>query len=126
MLNFTLFANQPDLMEKFSQSAKMYGIIFLILGLLGILFPGIMSLTTAIFFGWLMLFGGVMLIVQTWQINRKDWVGWLKALLLIVTGVMVILKPFPGVMALAMLFNDYFFVESEDNIALALSLRTEN
>jgi len=125
MLNFTLFTNQPEWLERFSQSAKMYGIAFVILGLLGMFFPGIMSLTTAIFFGWLMLFGGVMIGVQTWQLNRKDWGGWLKALLLTVTGAMVILNPFPGVVALAILFTAYFFIDSAANLALALRLRPE-
>ncbi|WP_456391866.1 HdeD family acid-resistance protein [Nitratifractor sp.] len=125
MLDFKVFSNQPEMLEKFSKYAKIYGVIFLILGLVGIFFPGLMSITTAIFFGWLLLFSGFMVGVQTWQINRKDWIGWLKFLLFTVTGAMIIINPLPGVIALGIIFAAYFFVDAFANVALAFRLRPE-
>ncbi len=123
MLNFKTFENNQEMLEKFSKYSKIYGVIFLILGLVGIFFPGLMSITTAIFFGWLLLFSGFLVGMQTWQFNRKDWIGWLKTVLFTVTGAMVIVNPLPGVIALGIIFAAYFVVDAATNFALAFKLR---
>ncbi len=123
MLNFTQLIGKSKELERFSKYAKIYGVIFLILGLVGILFPGLMSITTAIFFGWLLLFSGFLVGMQTWQINIKDWHGWLKFVLFTVTGALLIINPLPGVIALGIIFGAYFFVDAFTNLMLALKLR---
>jgi len=123
MINFKALEENKELLEKFSKYSKIYGVIFIILGLVGIFFPGIMSLTTALFFGWLLLFSGFIVGTQTWQLNKRDWIGWLKTLLFIVTGAMIIVNPLPGVIALGILFAAYFVVDAATNFALAFKLR---
>ena len=123
MINYKLFINNKDVTEKFIQTSKIYGIIFVVLGMLGMFFPGIMSLTSAIFVGWLLLFSGIMTAIQTWQVNKKDWLSWLKSLLYIVVSILIILNPISGVVALAIIFTAYFFVDSALNLVLALNLR---
>ena len=126
MLNFKVFDGNKELMEKFSKYSKIYGVIFIILGLVGIFFPGLMSITTAIFFGWLLLFSGFVVGMQTWQFNRGDWIGWLKTILFIVTGGMIIVNPLPGVIALGIIFAAYFVVDAATNFALAFKIRPAN
>jgi len=123
MINYKLFINNKDMTKKFAETSKMYGIVFIILGMLGMFFPGIMSLTSAIFVGWLLLFSGIMTAVQTWQVNKKDWLSWLKSLLYIVVAILIILNPLSGVVALAIIFTAYFFVDSALNLVLAFNLR---
>ncbi len=123
MINYKLFLNNKDITDKFAQTSKIYGILFIILGMLGMFFPGIMSLTSAVFVGWLLLFSGVFSAVQTWQVNKKDWLGWLKSLLYIVVAILIVLNPLSGVVALAIIFTAYFFVDSVLNLTLALNLR---
>jgi len=125
MLDFNALSHNSELLEKFSKYSKIYGVIFIILGLVGIFFPGLMSITTAIFFGWLLLFSGFLVGVQTWQINRKDWIGWLKFLLFTVTGAMIIVNPLPGVIALGILFAAYFFIDAATNFVLAFKLKPQ-
>jgi len=125
MLDFKIFSNRPEMLEKFSRYAKIYGVVFLILGLVGIFFPGLLSITTAIFFGWLLLFGGFMVGVQTWQFNRREWYGWLKTAIYLLTGFFIILNPLPGIIALGMLFALYFLIDGAAGIALALMAKPE-
>jgi len=123
MVNYKLFINNKDLTQQFAKSSKLYGIIFIILGIFGMFFPGIMSLTSAIFVGWLLLLGGIFTAVQTWQLNKKDWLSWLKALMYIVVSVLIIFNPLSGVVALAIIYTAYFFIDSALNLTIALKLR---
>ena len=123
MINYKLFINNKDVTEKFAQTSRIYGIMFIVLGMLGMFFPAIMSLTSAIFVGWLLLFSGIFIAVQTWQVNKKDWLSWLKSLLYIVVAILIVLNPLSGVIALAIIFTAYFFVDSVLNLVLAFNLR---
>ncbi len=123
MLDFTLLEPSPQMLQKFNKHSKIYGITFLILGLLGIFFPILMSISSAIFFGWLLLFSGFLVATHTWQINKRDWLGWLKTILFSVTGAMIIINPLPGIIALGIIFAIYFIVDAFSNITLAFKIR---
>ena len=126
MLNYKIFDENKEMLEKFSKYGKAYGVIFLLLGLVGIFFPGIMSLTTVLFLGWLLLFSGFFAGMHTWQVNRGDWLGWLKTLILLVAGALIVIHPLPGILALGIIFAAYFALDAAANFALAFKLRPEN
>ncbi len=50
MLNYSIFLNDKDVIDKFAQYSKIVGAMFVIMGLLGIYFPVIMLLSLAMFF----------------------------------------------------------------------------
>ncbi len=125
MVNYRIFENNQELLEKFRKYAKAYGVIFILLGLVGIFFPGIMSLTTTLFFGWLLLFSGILAGVHTWQANKGDWLGWFKTLVLVVSGALILLNPFPGLVAIGILFGAYFLVDAAADFALAFRIRPD-
>ena len=126
MLNYSIFINNEDITEKFAKYSKIYGIIFMLLGLLGILFPNIMSVSSALFIGWIMLFSGIFTAMHTWQINKKDWLGWLKSLLFLTVALLIMINPITGVVALGVLFSAYFFIDSALNLSLAFSIKPES
>ncbi len=64
-----------DFLQKFSKNSKIVGIIFILLGLVGIFFPIFMSVTSAIFFGWILLFSGFTAGYLTFNTNKSDWLG---------------------------------------------------
>ena len=123
MLNYSLFINNQDVTEKFAKVSKLYGAIFLIMGVIGIIFPQFIAITSALFLGWLLLFSGILTAVQTWQVNKKDWLGWLKALMFIIVAILIFINPITGVVALGILFTAYFFVDSILNLSLAFSIK---
>jgi len=110
-----------DILKKFSKNSKIAGIIFILLGLAGIFYPAFISVTSAIFFGWILLFSGFMAGYHTYYTNKSDWMGWLKTFILIFIGALTIIQPLPGVAALGMLFAIYFAMDSFSSFALAFN-----
>jgi len=125
MVRYSLFLNNKDLLEKFSKSSRIFGIIFILLGLVGIIFPYIMSLTTAVLFTWILLFSAALMGYYTWQTNKKDWLGWLKTIIFMIVGILMLINPLSAVGALGILFAIYFFMDSFTSIALAFELKPE-
>ncbi len=112
-----------ELIDRFSKNSRIAGIVFMLLGLIGILFPAFMSVTSALFFGWLLLFTGFLAGFHTWNTSRGDWLGWLKTLVLVATGMMIIFDPIPGVAALGIIFAVYFMFDGASSTVLAFQMR---
>ena len=115
--------NEFDILEKFSKKSKVAGIIFILLGLIGIFFPLFLSITSAIFFGWILLFSGIFAAYHTYSTNKHDIFGWLKAFVLFFFGGLTIINPMPGIATLGILFSVYFAMDAFSSIALAFSLK---
>ncbi len=120
MINYPV---RRALYEKYIVHTKRLAVAFLLLGLSGILFPGLFGLTVAVFVGWMMFFSGIFAGYVTFRNDRKSLLGWFKSILLTVTGILMISRPFTGVSALAVLVAVYLFTDSAVNFMLAFALR---
>jgi uncharacterized membrane protein HdeD (DUF308 family) len=118
-----MFSNNKEMLEKFSKYSKIYGIIFILIGLVGMFYPTVMSVATAIFYGWLLIFSSFMIAFHTWQTNKKDWLGWLKAFVFMMVGILIVINPATGVAALGILFAVYFLMDAFASFALAFELK---
>jgi uncharacterized membrane protein HdeD (DUF308 family) len=114
-----------EVLERFEKSSKLVGVIFLLFGLIGIFYPTLMSLTTAYFVAWLFIFSGILIGYHTIKNDKKDWLGWLKAFIYILTGVLVTIYPVSGVAALGIILAIHFFMDGFASIALAFQLKGE-
>ena len=123
MVRYSLFENDKAFLENFSKYSKIYGIVFLIIGAIGIAYPTIISLATSIFYGWLLMLSSIVMAVHTWQTNKRDWLGWLKAFIFLLVAMMIFGNPLTGVAAVGFLFAFYFFMDSFASFALAFELR---
>ena len=112
-----------EFLEKFAKHSKVAGVIFLLLGLVGVFYPVVMSLTTAYFVAFLFLLSGFMIAFHTYNTDKKDWLGWLKAFLYLLTGILVTIYPVPGVAALGIILAVYFFMDGFASFALAGQLK---
>jgi len=119
MLGINNVIKQKEYLEKFAKTSKIAGVIFIILGMIGILYPTFMSVTTAYFLAWLLLFSGITIAVHTWQNNKKDWLGWLKAFLFILTSFFIVIDPLAGVGAAGLIIAIYLFMDAFASFALA-------
>ena len=126
MVNYNVFKENKEMLQKFSKYSKAYGVIFMLLGLVGIFFPEIMSLTTVLFLGWILLFSGILAAIHTWQTVKTDWLGWLKATVLFVSGILILFNPLPGVLALGIIFAAYFFVDAVANTIYAFKIKPDS
>lgn len=126
MVGYQNFLKDKEFLERFEKNSKIAGVIFFILGIFGIFFPAIMSLTTAYFVSFLFIFSSILIGVHTYNTNKKDWLGWLKSLLFLTVAILIIINPISGVVALGVLFSAYFFIDSGLNLALAFGIKPKS
>ena len=101
------------------------GVLLIITGILAVLMPGIAALATALFFAWLLIFGGAFEIAYAIQTRRTDGFGWKLAsgILTLLLGIAILLVPFAGVASLALLVGAFLFVGGIARTRLAFRLR---
>lgn len=123
-LNVEMNINK-NFVDNFKKYAKVSGVLFILLGTIGILFPTFMSITTVLLVGYLMLFAGVLAGVLTYKSNREDWMGWLKSFILVLSSLLILFYPVQGAAALGLVFAIYFFTDAFASFSLAFSLRPQ-
>jgi len=74
------------LFDKFSKYSKIAGVIFIILGVISIIYPAFMTLAIVTLVAWLMIFGGFMSVYFTYMSDKNDFFGWLKSFALLING----------------------------------------
>lgn len=112
-----------SLFKKFGKHAKIAGVIFMLLGVAGIVFPIFMTMATVVFVAWLLLFAGISAAVMTWQTDRSDWMGWLKSFALILVSLYMLFSPLGGAATLGLLLSIYFFTDAFASFGLASNMR---
>jgi len=118
-----LLQSDKDVLEKFRKYAKITGVIFVILGLVGIIFPLVLSIATVSLASYLMILGGFISGYFTWKADKEDWLGWLKSLILLVMGLFILYYPINGIAAIGLIMVFYFFMDAFAGFALAFSIR---
>jgi uncharacterized membrane protein HdeD (DUF308 family) len=114
---------EQDGFKAFSKHAKIVGIVLMLLGAVGIIFPQVMSVVVVMLVAWLMLLAGLVSGFFTWKLNPRSWLGWLKSAVLFFMGAFLIFYPLPGVATLGLIFAIYFFVDGFSGLSLAFNLR---
>jgi uncharacterized membrane protein HdeD (DUF308 family) len=114
-----------NIVENFKKYAKISGILFILLGLSGIIFPAVMSLSTLFFVSYLMIFTGLFSGWLTWKSNKEDWAGWLKSFILLLVGFLMVYNPVSGIATLGLLFSIYFFMDAFASFGLAFSTKPD-
>ena len=109
-------------LDKFGPYTLITGILLVVLGTAGILLPGVMSLSTALFVGWLMLIGGILWAVHTYQYGPNNVMDWLKPALLFIIGGLMLFYPVLGVEAVGLLLAVYLLLDAMHSFALAQSI----
>ena len=116
------------LAEAFHAHWKFFlaeGIVMLVLGLLAIAVPEIASLAIAILIGWLFFIGGIFRTMSVLRHRQMPGLFWslLTAVLAIVLGLVLLLRPIAGVLTLTLALVVFFVVEGVAAILLAIEHR---
>jgi uncharacterized membrane protein HdeD (DUF308 family) len=101
------------------------GVVMLALGLLAIAVPEIASLAIAILIGWLFFIGGIFRALSVVRHRGMPGFGWslLTAVLAIVLGLVLLLRPIAGVLTLTIALVAFFIIEGVAAILLAVEHR---
>ncbi len=108
-----------NIMKKFSKVSLIVGGLLLLVGLTGILAPQILSLVASAFLGWLFLIGGALSLYFAFLARWRSAVAWIKPVLLLLAGFLILLNPLAGVVAIALLLAFYLFLDAFASFALA-------
>jgi uncharacterized membrane protein HdeD (DUF308 family) len=101
------------------------GIVMMVLGLLAIAEPNVATVAIGIFVGWLFFVGGIFRALSVWQSRQMPGFGWamVTAVLAILLGVILIIRPLAGVLTLTMVLIAFFIVEGVASIIGAIQHR---
>lgn len=131
----TEMSNQTDIEGIRSQLAstihahwKLFlaqGILMVVLGFLAVAEPNVATVAVGLFVGWLFFIGGIFRAVSVWQSRQLPGFAWslLTAVLAIVLGLILILRPLAGVLTLTMVLVAFFIVEGVASILGAIQHR---
>ena len=101
------------------------GVVMIVLGVLAIAYPVFATLAVDLYLGWLFLFAGVLALVATFAVRHVPGFWWalVTALLAILVGLALLLRPTAGIISLTAVLTAFFIVEGTFQAAAALSFR---
>lgn len=101
------------------------GILFTLLGFFAIAMPGISTLSTELFIGWLLLFGGIVQLYRTFQTRRDgSFIGsLLLSIMYLVFGILLLVFPIAGIFSLTILLIAFFIAEGISKFILGFQLK---
>ena len=112
-----------EMLQKLSKHSKIAGVIFVLLGGVGIVYPTVMTMLTVTFVSWLLLFAGLMAGYFTYITNKSDGSGWLKSVILIGVALFMLFYPMSGVGTVGLLLSIYFFMDAFAGLSMGLSMK---
>lgn len=114
-----------DIISKNRNIFFAEGILFVILGTLAIILPGMSTLGVELLIGWLFLFGGIIQGVRAFKAyeQRGFWPSLLGSVVSIIVGVLLLLYPLTGILTLTLLLIVFFLLEGIAKIAFSLQMR---
>jgi uncharacterized membrane protein HdeD (DUF308 family) len=101
------------------------GIVLLILGVLAVLAPVIATVAATIFFGWILLFSGIIGLITTFRARQAPGFWWslLSGILGIVAGGLLLFRPLVGTLSLTAVLIAFLFVEGIITLMYAVEHR---
>lgn len=112
----------PDLTTVVQAEQKFLGkyavpvaIVLIVLGFLGIMSPVIMSAATDGILAAILILGGLTWVVHSYQLHAHGLGDWLRPLLLLVTGGIMVAMPSAGIASIGLLFILYFSIDAYRN-----------
>ena len=119
---------QRALVDKLRAHWRLYvfeGAVMIVLGVLAIVFPVFATLAVDLYLGWLFLFSGALVLILMIATGRIPGFWWalVTAILAIVLGLALLLKPAAGIVSLTAVLTAFFMVEGIFQTAAALTYR---
>ncbi|MBD3813520.1 HdeD family acid-resistance protein [Halothiobacillus sp.] len=95
----------------FGRFTLIIGLVLIVLGAVGVMAPVIFSFITATLFAWLLIVSGLVWAWHGYQ-HGRSLMDWLKAILLLTVGVLILFQPVIGIASIALLFSAYFLLDA--------------
>jgi uncharacterized membrane protein HdeD (DUF308 family) len=121
----TTMGNPPGGTTSGSGWQLVWGILLVAAGVLAVLMPEVAALATALVFGWLLVFSGVIELAHAFQSRAQGGFGWKLAsgILTLLLGIAIVFVPLAGIASLALLVGAFLFAGGIARTVLALRMR---
>ena len=96
-----------DMMGMDPKEYRTTGIIFLILGFIGMIFPYFMSTFAVYMIGFLLIVGGIVFALVG---ERSAWMKWTLAIVFFILGMLVLIHPKYSIAAVGLLMGIFFLI----------------
>ena len=113
------FHFDPEVLKRFSRQTLLAGGIIAAIGLLGLIFPPLMSLMVIGIMAWLLLLSAVVQGYITYHSYRQSFSAWLKPVMLLIAALLLLLFPGGGIAAVGMMLAAYLLVDAFSSITFA-------
>lgn len=117
-----------DTLRKYSMWFTVYGVLIALLGAAAILLPGIASLATGIFIGWLLVASGAIGLYAVYSAGKDApgfWWNLVTAILYLAAGIVLLINPVAGVITLTIVLAAYLLAGGAAKIFLGIQHRTD-
>lgn len=101
----------------------VWGLILILLGILGIVAPYYFAIGSVVFFGALMLTAGLMWTFYNLNSRHTGAGGWLKPFILTITGLLLMLFPEQSLIVIATFLLLYLLIDAFANLYLAIEYK---
>jgi uncharacterized membrane protein HdeD (DUF308 family) len=115
----------PDDIRKATTWSIALSVLMIAAGVLAIFAPAIAGVAVAVFFGWLLIFSGILHLAYAWQAGRGGAVVWeiLVGMLYGGIGFYLLARPVAGLESLTLALAIYLVLEGVLEFMLAFQLR---
>ena len=107
----------------FGRFSLIAGILLVILGGLGIFLPELMSIQVTILIATLFILGGIFWLIHSFKSHNKEWPEWLKPVLLLISGGLMVVYPMSGIATIGLLLATYLLIDTYSSFIMAYNLR---
>ncbi|WP_185984063.1 HdeD family acid-resistance protein [Aureimonas mangrovi] len=113
-----------ELRERW-KSFAFQGALMLVIGFLAIVMPFAATFATVLFFGWLLLIGGIFAVIGAFSMRRRRGFGSQLAIAVasILLGLVMLFDPFAGAVALTWLLALFFLISAYSSWALSREMK---
>lgn len=116
----------PETARRFSIWTAIYGVLLIILGALAIVLPGIATLATSLFIGWLLLFAGIVGLIAVLTSGTSApgfWWNLVTAVLYLLAGAVLLWNPVAGAVTLTIILAAYLLASGVLKLIAAFEYR---
>lgn len=101
------------------------GIVFLILGILGLGMPFALTLAADLVVGWLLLIGGIISIISSFYPRNlgRFFMIFLSGVVFGIAGILLLVKPIVGALTLTLILAAFFFIEGILKVVYSFQIR---
>ena len=111
------------MIPKFGTYSIVIGILLILTGCIGVLLPGVIAVEATLIIGTILLLGSIFWLVHVFNYKSYGWVQWLKPLILLVTGCLMLFYPLGGVAVIGSLLVVYLVLDAFSSFTFAYLLR---